>query len=157
MHSHLPNFHHLPISHQAARKIAVARFRAGRVGVLITTDVAARGIDIPLIDVVVHYDFPPKPALFVHRCGRAARAGRRGAALALLSREELPYLLDLALLLGRRPAPAPATASPDDVAAAGDAGLGPDGGLDVVPGEEGVCVSVCVCVCVCVCVLGVCV
>jgi ERCC4-related helicase len=53
---------------QTARKIHVAKFRAKRVSVLITTDVAARGIDIPLIDNVVNYDFPPKPELFVHRC-----------------------------------------------------------------------------------------
>jgi ATP-dependent RNA helicase DDX54/DBP10 len=46
----------------------VAKFRAGKVGVLITTDVAARGIDIPLIDNVINYDFPAKPELFVHRC-----------------------------------------------------------------------------------------
>jgi hypothetical protein len=52
---------------QTARKIHVAKFRAGKVGVLITTDVAARGIDIPLIDNVINYDFPAKPELFVHR------------------------------------------------------------------------------------------
>lgn len=57
---------------QTARKIHVAKFRAGRVGVLITTDVAARGIDIPLIDNVINYDFPAKPELFVHRWGCAA-------------------------------------------------------------------------------------
>lgn len=53
---------------QTARKIHVAKFRAKKVPVLITTDVAARGIDIPLIDNVVNFDFPPKPELFVHRC-----------------------------------------------------------------------------------------
>lgn len=58
---------------QTARKIHVAKFRAQKVHVLITTDVAARGIDIPLIDNVVNLDFPPKPELFVHRVGRAAR------------------------------------------------------------------------------------
>jgi ATP-dependent RNA helicase DDX54/DBP10 len=58
---------------QTARKISVAKFRAKKVGLLITTDVAARGIDIPLIDNVINLDFPPKPELFVHRVGRAAR------------------------------------------------------------------------------------
>jgi superfamily II DNA/RNA helicase len=52
---------------QTARKIHIAKFRAKRVPVLITTDIAARGIDIPLIDNVINYDFPPKPELFVHR------------------------------------------------------------------------------------------
>lgn len=56
--------------------MAVGKFRAGRVAVLVVTDVAARGLDIPLLDNVVHYDFPAKPKLFVHRAGRAARAGR---------------------------------------------------------------------------------
>ncbi|GAX82476.1 hypothetical protein CEUSTIGMA_g9903.t1 [Chlamydomonas eustigma] len=87
---------------QTARKIHVAKFRAQKVNLLITTDVAARGIDIPLIDNVINLDFPPKPELFVHRVGRAARAGRSGTAYSLLTREELPYLLDLHLYLGRR-------------------------------------------------------
>ncbi|KAL4439981.1 hypothetical protein ABPG75_002982 [Micractinium tetrahymenae] len=86
---------------QAARKIHIAKFRAARVHVLIVTDVAARGIDIPLLDNVINYDFPPKPKLFVHRSGRAARAGRTGTAFSLLTRDELPFLLDLHLFLSR--------------------------------------------------------
>lgn len=58
---------------QAARKINIAKFRAGRAQFLVVTDVAARGIDIPLLDNVVNFDFPPQPKLFVHRVGRAAR------------------------------------------------------------------------------------
>ena len=86
---------------QAARKIHIGKFRAGRANVLVTTDVAARGLDIPLLDNVINYDFPAKPKLFVHRAGRAARAGRKGSAFSLLTREELPYLLDLHLYLSR--------------------------------------------------------
>ncbi len=92
---------------QTARKIHVAKFRAQKVHVLITTDVAARGIDIPLIDNVINYDFPAKPELFVHRVGRAARAGRIGTAFSLLLRDELPFLLDLHLYAGRGVRPAP--------------------------------------------------
>ena len=86
---------------QTARKIHVAKFRAQKVHLLVTTDVAARGIDIPLIDNVINYDFPPKPELFVHRVGRCARAGRSGSAFSILTRDELPYLLDLHLFLSR--------------------------------------------------------
>lgn len=86
---------------QTARKIHVAKFRAQRTKLLVTTDVAARGIDIPLLDNVINYDFPPKPELFVHRVGRAARMGRRGTAYSILARDELPYLLDLHLYLSR--------------------------------------------------------
>jgi len=92
---------------QTARKIQLAKFRAGKVPFLIVTDVAARGLDIPLLDNVINYDFPSKPKLFVHRAGRAARAGRSGTAYSILTREELPFLLDLHLFLSRPLAPAP--------------------------------------------------
>lgn len=72
-----------------------------------TTDVAARGLDIPLLDNVINYDFPAKPKLFIHRAGRAARAGRKGSAYSLLTRDEIPYLLDLHLFLSRPLFPAP--------------------------------------------------
>ncbi len=63
---------------QTARKIHVAKFRAQKVNLLITTDVAARGIDIPLIDNVINLDFPPKPELFVHRWGSGKGRGQEG-------------------------------------------------------------------------------
>lgn len=65
------------------------------------TDVAARGVDLPLIDNVIHFDFPPVPKLFVHRSGRTARAGRAGKAYSLLTKDDLPYLLDLHLFLSK--------------------------------------------------------
>ncbi|KAK9865158.1 hypothetical protein WJX84_010261 [Apatococcus fuscideae] len=92
---------------QTARNTAVSRFRAGKVSLLVVTDVAARGIDIPLLDNVVHFDFPSKPKLFVHRSGRAARMGRSGTSYALLTKDEMPYLLDLHLYLSRPLQPAP--------------------------------------------------
>ena len=84
-----------------ARQLALGNFRRGVTPVLVVTDVAARGIDVPLIDVVIHHSFPPSPKLFVHRSGRAARAGRIGYCFALVDTEELPYMTDLHLFLGR--------------------------------------------------------
>ncbi|KNC81841.1 hypothetical protein SARC_05861 [Sphaeroforma arctica JP610] len=84
-----------------ARKIQVAKFRSGKAPVLIVTDVAARGIDIPQLDNVIMYDFSPSPKLFVHRVGRVARAGRHGSAYCMVMPEEVPYYLDLMLFLGR--------------------------------------------------------
>ena len=87
---------------QSARKINLNRFRKGYPSILIVTDVAARGIDIPLLDNVINFDFPGKPKLFIHRVGRAARAGRIGTAYSLVSPEEMPYMIDLHLFLGKR-------------------------------------------------------
>ena len=86
---------------QTARKINVAKFRANKTSVLLVTDVAARGIDIPLLDYVINFDFPAKPKLFVHRVGRVARAGRSGTAFNLVSNDEIAHMLDLHLFLGR--------------------------------------------------------
>jgi ATP-dependent RNA helicase DDX54/DBP10 len=86
---------------QSARKIHLARFRAGRVRIMIVTDVAARGIDIPLLDYVINFEFPGSPKVFVHRVGRVARAGRTGTAITFVSTDELPFLVDLQLFLAR--------------------------------------------------------
>ncbi|XP_045465742.1 ATP-dependent RNA helicase DDX54 [Harmonia axyridis] len=84
----------------SARKIHTAKFAAGKVKVLVVTDVAARGIDIPMLDNVINYNFPMKPKLFVHRVGRCARAGRSGKAYSLVGPDEYAHLLDLHLFLG---------------------------------------------------------
>ncbi|OIW17988.1 hypothetical protein TanjilG_31361 [Lupinus angustifolius] len=84
-----------------ARKIHVSRFRARRTMLLIVTDVAARGIDIPLLDNVINWDFPPKPKIFVHRVGRVARAGRTGTAYSFVTSEDMASLLDLHLFLSK--------------------------------------------------------
>ncbi|CAE6445804.1 unnamed protein product [Rhizoctonia solani] len=86
---------------QAARTLHMNRFRRGRARILVVTDVAARGIDIPVLENVVNYDFPMGARVFVHRVGRTARAGRKGWAWSFVSHSELPYLLDLQLFLGR--------------------------------------------------------
>ncbi len=80
---------------QEARKLTLTRFRKAKLQYLVVTDVAARGIDIPLLENVIHYDFPPRPKLFIHRSGRTARAGATGAAWSLVSPIDLAYLADL--------------------------------------------------------------
>ncbi|XP_072456470.1 ATP-dependent RNA helicase DDX54 isoform X4 [Notamacropus eugenii] len=86
---------------QTARKINLARFVHGKCSALIVTDVAARGLDIPLLDNVINYNFPAKSKLFLHRVGRVARAGRSGTAYSLVAPDEVPYVFDLHLFLGR--------------------------------------------------------
>ena len=87
---------------QVARNIQVEEFRTGMTNILVVTDVAARGIDIPVLANVINYDFPPQPKIFVHRVGRTARAGQRGWSYSLVRDTDAPYLLDLQLFLGRR-------------------------------------------------------
>uniref|UniRef100_A0A670ZWC6 ATP-dependent RNA helicase DDX54 n=1 Tax=Pseudonaja textilis TaxID=8673 RepID=A0A670ZWC6_PSETE len=86
---------------QTARKINIGKFAHGKCSVLIVTDLAARGIDIPLLDNVINYSFPAKAKLFLHRVGRVARAGRTGTAYSLVAPDEIPYVFDLHLFLGR--------------------------------------------------------
>jgi ATP-dependent RNA helicase DDX54/DBP10 len=88
---------------QEARQQNLSAFRSGKKPILVVTDVAARGIDVPLIDHVIHYQFPFTPKLFIHRSGRAARAGRIGFCWCLVEPDEMPYMMDLHLFLGRRP------------------------------------------------------
>ncbi|KAJ1678850.1 ATP-dependent RNA helicase dbp10, partial [Spiromyces aspiralis] len=86
---------------QTARQIQISRFRSGQTHIMVVTDVAARGIDIPILENVINYDFVDSSKVFVHRVGRVARAGRRGWAYSIVSPDELPYLIDLQLFLGR--------------------------------------------------------
>jgi ATP-dependent RNA helicase DDX54/DBP10 len=92
---------------QTARRLHLAKFRAGRTSILVVTDLAARGIDIPGVENVVNYDFPNGARSFVHRVGRTARAGRKGWAYTFVTASELPHLLDLELFLGRTVATCP--------------------------------------------------
>jgi ATP-dependent RNA helicase DDX54/DBP10 len=87
---------------QTARKDQVHAFRSGQTNILVVTDVAARGIDIPVLANVINYDFPSQPKIYVHRVGRTARAGHKGWSFSLVRDADAPYLLDLQLFLGRR-------------------------------------------------------
>lgn len=87
---------------QHARKSQLYNFRLGLTPILVVTDVAARGVDIPMLANVINYSLPSSSKIFVHRVGRTARAGNRGWAYSIVSDNELPYLLDLELFLGRK-------------------------------------------------------
>ena len=87
---------------QTARKIQVENFRHGRTNIMVVTDLAARGIDIPVLANVVNYDFPAQPKVFVHRVGRTARADQEGSAYSLVQDTDAPYLVDLQLFLNRK-------------------------------------------------------
>ena len=80
---------------QPQREKALDAFRDGSVPILIATDIAARGIDIPGVSHVVNYDLPNVPEQYVHRIGRTARAGADGIAIAYCDREEKPFLKDI--------------------------------------------------------------
>lgn len=73
---------------QGARNRTLARLRSGKIRILVATDVAARGIDIPTITHVFNYDLPKFPEDYVHRIGRTGRAGRHGLAISLASQND---------------------------------------------------------------------
>ncbi len=73
---------------QREREIALARFRNGTVNFLVTTDLAARGLDIPNIRYIIHYHLPSTPEIFTHRNGRTARMDASGTAILILSEDE---------------------------------------------------------------------
>lgn len=85
---------------QGARERAMNDFRAGRCRVLIATDIAARGIDISELPLVINYDLPEVAETYVHRIGRTGRAGHDGTAIAFCSEDERPLLKDIQKLTG---------------------------------------------------------
>ena len=87
---------------QDLRNSTLEDFKKGRKKILIVTDVAARGIDIPLLDNVINFDFPDNHKLFIHRVGRTARAGRSGRVFNLINSDELPYFFDIKYYLGKK-------------------------------------------------------
>lgn len=87
---------------QHARKNQLYQFRIGLTHILVVTDVAARGIDIPVLANVINFTLPSSSKIFIHRVGRTARAGNKGWAYSIVNEKELPYLLDLELFLGKK-------------------------------------------------------
>ncbi len=84
---------------QAARQKTLDLFKQGRIPVLVATDVAARGIDVKNITLVINFDLPMEADAYVHRIGRTARAGESGRALSFCSQEEVALLRDVEKLI----------------------------------------------------------
>lgn len=86
---------------QSQREKTLARYRDGRFSVLVATDIAARGLDIPTISHVVNYDLPDSAQDYVHRIGRTGRAGRTGTAVSFVSAEQRRLIRDIERVTGR--------------------------------------------------------
>ncbi|PWA92192.1 DNA/RNA helicase, DEAD/DEAH box type, N-terminal [Artemisia annua] len=73
---------------QNQRERTLSGFRDGRFNVLVATDVAARGLDVPNVDLIIHYELPNSSEIFVHRSGRTGRAGKKGSAILMYSSQQ---------------------------------------------------------------------
>lgn len=87
---------------QSQREKTLSRYRKGAFKVLVATDIAARGLDIPDISHVINYDLPDSPEDYVHRIGRTGRAGRSGIAYSFVSDEQIFLMRDIEKVIGRK-------------------------------------------------------
>jgi ATP-dependent RNA helicase RhlE len=87
---------------QGARTKALANFKSGAVRVLVATDIAARGLDIPLLPHVINFELPNIAEDYVHRIGRTGRAGASGEAISLVDINEVEYVQGIEKLLGEK-------------------------------------------------------
>ena len=114
---------------QNARQLALRSFKDGTLRVLVATDIAARGIDVDELALVINYELPNVPETYVHRIGRTGRAGLEGDAISFCDFDEKPYLKDIEKLIKKsipvvedhpfpmeifEPAPKPAPRPPRD-------------------------------------------
>lgn len=87
---------------QGARTEAMSGFKAGRIRVLVATDLAARGIDIKFLPIVINFELPRSPKDYIHRIGRTGRAGSEGEAISLICEEDLHHFKVIQKKMGRR-------------------------------------------------------
>lgn len=87
---------------QRRRFAALGKFKSGQTSLLIATDVASRGLDIPQVELVINYDIPRNAADYIHRVGRTARAGRKGNALSLVSQYDIELVQNVEKHVGRK-------------------------------------------------------
>lgn len=87
---------------QSARLGALNKFRAGARNILVATDVAARGLDIPKVDMVLNYDLPSDSKTYIHRVGRTARAGKSGVAISIANQYDVELYNRIESALGKK-------------------------------------------------------
>lgn len=87
---------------QSARLGALGKFRAGTKDILVATDVAARGLDVPSVDIVLNFDLPPDSKTYIHRVGRTARAGKSGRALSFVTQYDVEIWQRIESALGKK-------------------------------------------------------
>ena len=87
---------------QNARQNALSNFKSGKSKVLVATDIAARGIDIQQLELVINFDLPAMAETYVHRIGRTGRAGNAGVAMSFCSQEEHPIIKNIQKLTGQK-------------------------------------------------------
>jgi ATP-dependent RNA helicase RhlE len=87
---------------QGARTDALRYFKSGEINVLVATDLASRGIDIPSLPVVINYELPRSPKDFIHRIGRTGRAGATGTAISFVGLEEEQHFRVIQKKMGKR-------------------------------------------------------
>ena len=87
---------------QNHRQRVLTDFKSGKIRVMVATDIAARGIDIRELEIVINYDLPDVPETYVHRIGRTGRAGHSGTALTFCTPDERPLMKDIQRLTGKK-------------------------------------------------------
>ncbi|KAI3404993.1 DBP8 [Candida oxycetoniae] len=93
LHSEMP---------QSERTNSLHRFKAGAARILIATDVASRGLDIPTVELVINFDIPSDPDDFIHRVGRTARAGRKGDAISIIGERDIERIQSIEARINKK-------------------------------------------------------
>lgn len=87
---------------QHKRLAALNKFKANERAMMVCTDVASRGLDIPFVDVVVNYDIPQNPKDYIHRVGRTARAGRSGRSITMVTQYDVEVFQKIEHMIGAK-------------------------------------------------------